>query len=74
MVDGRKEEFEYLYYRLRKLEDELLETKVELRLLKEQFKREMKNPENALTASAINNGKMDIYSMIQSLLSYYVKI
>lgn len=26
MVDGRKEEFEYLYYRLRKLEDELLET------------------------------------------------
>ena len=33
----------------------------------------MKNPENALTASAINNGKMDIYSMIQSLLSYYVK-
>ena len=39
MVDGRKEEFEYLYYRLRKLEDELLQTKVELRLLKEQFKR-----------------------------------
>ena len=32
----------------------------------------MKNPENALTASAINNGKMDIYSMIQSLLAYYV--
>lgn len=41
--------------------------------LKEQFKKEMKNPENALTASAINNGKMDIYSMIQSLLSYYIK-
>lgn len=41
--------------------------------LKEQFKREMKNPENALTASAINNGKMDIYSMIQSLLAYYIK-
>ena len=40
--------------------------------LKEQFKKEMKNPENALTASAINNGKMDIYSMIQSILEYYI--
>lgn len=40
--------------------------------LKEEFKREMKNPENALTGSAINNGKSDIYSMIQSILEYYV--
>lgn len=40
--------------------------------LKKQFQREMKNPENALTGSAINNGKSDIYSMIQSILEYYV--
>lgn len=51
----------------------IAELNTKLDELKEQFKREMKNPENALTASAINNGKMDIYSMIQSLLSYYVK-
>lgn len=48
------------------------ELNTKLEELKEQFKREMKNPENALTASAINNGKMDIYSMIQSLLAYYI--
>lgn len=41
--------------------------------LKEQFKREMKNPENALVGSAINNGKSDIYSMIQSILEFYVE-
>jgi len=51
----------------------IAELNTKLEELKEQFKREMKNPENALTASAINNGKMDIYSMIQSLLTYYVK-
>lgn len=51
----------------------IAELNTKLDELKEQFKREMKNPENALTASAINNGKMDIYSMIQSLLAYYVK-
>lgn len=50
----------------------IAELNTKLEELKEQFKREMKNPENALTASAINNGKMDIYSMIQSLLAYYV--
>lgn len=47
-----------------------LNTKLEE--LKERFRKEMKNPENALTASAINNGKMDIYSMIQSILVYYM--
>lgn len=51
----------------------IAELNTKLEELKEQFKREMKNPENALTASAINNGKMDIYSMIQSLLTYYVE-
>lgn len=51
----------------------IAELNTKLEELKEQFKREMKNPENALTASAINNGKMDIYSMIQSLLTYYIK-
>lgn len=50
----------------------IAELNTKLEELKEQFKKEMKNPENALTASAINNGKMDIYSMIQSLLAYYV--
>lgn len=50
----------------------ITELNTKLEELKEQFKKEMKNPENALTASAINNGKMDIYSMIQSLLKYYV--
>lgn len=50
----------------------IAELNTKLEELKEQFKKEMKNPENALTASAINNGKMDIYSMIQSLLKYYV--
>lgn len=49
------------------------ELNTKLEELKEQFQKEMRNPENALTASAINNGKMDIYSMIQSLLAYYVK-
>lgn len=39
--------------------------------LKEQFQKEMKNPENSITGSAINNGKSDIYSMIQSILKYY---
>lgn len=48
------------------------ELNTKLEELKEQFKREMKNPENALTGSAINNGKSDIYSMIQSILEYYV--
>lgn len=50
----------------------IAELNTKLEELKEQFKKEMKNPENALTASAINNGKMDIYSMIQLLLAYYV--
>ena len=50
----------------------IAELNTKLEELKEQFKKEMKNPENALTASAINNGKMDIYSMIQLLLTYYV--
>lgn len=48
------------------------ELNTKLEDLGDDFKREMKNPENSLTASAINNGKMDIYSMIQSILFYYI--
>ena len=41
--------------------------------LQEKFQKEMKNPENALVASAINNGNSDIYSMIGAILDYYVE-
>lgn len=51
----------------------IAELNTKLDELKEQFQKEMKNPENSLTASAINNGKSDIYSMIQSILEYYVR-
>ena len=41
--------------------------------LHEEYKKQMRNPENQKQASAINNGTMDIYDMIISLLNFFIK-
>lgn len=40
--------------------------------LQKDFKKAMKNPETSKSASAINNGNMDIFDTVKALLDFYV--
>lgn len=40
--------------------------------LQQEYKKQMRNPENSKTASAINNGNMDIFDTVKALLDFYV--
>lgn len=41
--------------------------------LQADFKKQMSNPENSKSASAINNGNMDIFDTVKALLDFYIK-
>ena len=41
--------------------------------LQKDFKKQMSNPENSKSASAINNGNMDIFDTVKALLDFYIK-
>lgn len=41
--------------------------------LHQEYKNVMKNPENQKQASAINNGTMDVYDMIEAILDFFIK-
>lgn len=44
-----------------------------LKEVHKQFIKEMKNPENQRQGSAINNGAMDIYDMIEAILEFFIE-